>query len=132
MPANWNSVPSSGVSIGDDGSIRFTSEKLNCMPAICPAKSSISFSIASASPYVSPTASSPRIALKLISAWAFGSEATSGASRNATASTNTALARTGSADEEKNGAKSTIPLTRIRASVIALKNVVQSFIASSR
>ena len=32
----------------------------------------------------------------------------------------------GSAVEEKNGAKATIPLTRTRANVIALRKVVQS------
>ena len=42
--------------------------------------------------------------------------------------TKTALARMGSAVEEKNGAKATIPLTRTRASVIALRKVVQSVI----
>jgi len=36
----------------------------------------------------------------------------------------------GSAVEEKNGAKTTIPLTRTRASVMALRNVVQSAIVS--
>ena len=50
-----------------------------------------------------------------------GSAATSGASRKATAPTNTALARKGSAVEEKNGAKTTMPLIRTRASVIALR-----------
>jgi hypothetical protein len=34
----------------------------------------------------------------------------------------------GSAADEKNGAKATIPLTRTRASVIAVRNVVQSVI----
>src|SRR5579863_6204185 len=73
-------------------------------------------------------ASSPRIAVKLMSARALGSAATRGARSHATASTKTALARTGSAVEEKNGAKTTIPLTRSSASVIAARKVVQSVI----
>ena len=37
----------------------------------------------------------------------------------------------GRAVDEKKGAKATMPLTRTRASVIALRNVVQSVIAAS-
>jgi hypothetical protein len=54
--------------------------------------------------------------------------ATSGASKNATAPTKTALARRGNAVEEKNGAKATIPLTLTRASVMALRKLAQSCI----
>ncbi len=40
--------------------------------------------------------------------------------------TSAALVRAGSALEEKNGAQTSIPLTRTSARVMALKNVVQS------
>jgi hypothetical protein len=49
-----------------------------------------------------------------------------GASRKASAPTNTDFIRAGSATEAKNGAKATIPLSRTRASVIALRKWVQS------
>ena len=55
-----------------------------------------------------------------------GSVATSGPRRYAIAMTKTALVRTGSAFEEKKGAKSTTPLTRIMARVMAARNVGQS------
>jgi len=66
------------------------------------------------------------MAEKLMDVCAWGSAATSGASRNATAPTNTAFTRMGRAVEEKKGAKATMPLMRTRASVIALRNVGQS------
>ena len=68
---------------------------------------------------------------KLMAVCAWGSVATSGASRNATAPTKTAFTRMGRAVDEKNGAKATMPLTRTRASVIALRNVGQSVNAPS-
>jgi hypothetical protein len=57
-----------------------------------------------------------------------GNAETSGANRKATAATKTALVRAGSADDEKKGAKTTIPLTRIRVRTIALKKLVHSAI----
>ena len=71
------------------------------------------------------------IAEKLSVACAFGSVATSGATSHATTPTKTAFARMGSAVDEKNGAKATMPLSRTMASVIALRNVGQSCIVLS-
>src|SRR6202035_1601837 len=66
-----------------------------------------------------------------MSTCALGSAATRGASSHATASTKTALARTGSAVDEKNGAKTTMPLTRNSASVRAARKALHSVIRAS-
>ena len=73
-----------------------------------------------------PTASSPSSEEKPRVTCALGKVATSGASKNATAPTKTALARIGRAVEEKNGAKATIPLTRTRTSVMEQRKLPHS------
>jgi hypothetical protein len=88
--------------------------------AICPANRSISLSKARVRPYTSPSASSPSCVEQSKVTATPGNETTRGASKYATASTNTALVRIGSAFEEK-GANATIPLTRTRVRTNALR-----------
>lgn len=107
------------------GSSTLTSEKLNCSPKSCPEKLNISINSVRQSPKSSPVLNSPNTGISPRSRVAPGWLAANGASNPVSTSAKTVFTVRGIAVEEKNGANSMSPLTRIRTNTADTKNSLQ-------